>query len=101
MDADKLNIPTHRRVAGGIMLLLSCLAAVAYLYSPVWDTAQMPETIDTAYIGIFMLVGIVWLMPTVFFPCLFDRFPQWVLRHPAILRRARARLGLAPPAVPH
>jgi len=100
--ADRLNIPGRRRLAGIALMAVAYVASIAGFFRveyAVFAGIGVDDSVSVAscLLVVYIQVMTVYWTPFVFFPCLFDRFPGWVVRRrpPEKLRKiARDYFGV-------
>jgi hypothetical protein len=80
----KLKLPTYRRVAGGLLITSGYVVGVGLIVMSaffkidgIYDSAAFPFELSASTLGIFIVVAASVISPSIFYPCLFDRFPKW------------------------
>lgn len=96
---NELGIPTARRVAGAVVMIGIYFAAVMGLIQP--DYYAFGQTVSnndapvvSLIVAIMMPLGAAYLTPYIFYPCLFDRFPDWIVRRTPLKKLQKIASGV-------
>lgn len=80
----KLNLPAYRRIVGGALIASGFVMGITLLVigtffevDSIYQAAAFPFEPSASTLGVIMVAAASVTTPSIFHPCLFDKFPDW------------------------
>ena len=84
----KLKLPRYRRVAGGVLIAAGYCLGIGLIVidaldiESIYDAVAVPFEPRASTLGAMLVIGASVITPSVLYPCIFDKFPDWFDRLP-------------------
>ena len=76
---DTLGMPLYRRIVGASFIVVGYLMGASLVVAP----QLFPNGLlgfDTVDVGTYYVAAAIVCTPSVLYPCVYDRFPNWISR---------------------